>query len=88
MLQEKGNKPNGQPEYIILKDEGLQELEEAEDGDGYVEDVVQGLCVYVLDLGVYVSEHHAGRLSKFLLKDGDYKHTYFTREVIIHTQSA
>ncbi len=40
-LQEKGNKPDGQPEYIILEEEGLQELEEAEDDDGYVEDVVR-----------------------------------------------
>ncbi len=39
-LREKGNKPDGQPEYIIFEDEGPLELEEAEDDDGYVEDVV------------------------------------------------
>ncbi len=45
-LQEKGNKPHGQPEYIILEDEGPPELEEAEDDDGYVEDVIRGpMCL-------------------------------------------
>ncbi len=39
-LQEKGNKPDGQPEYIILEKEGPPELEEADDDDGYVRDVV------------------------------------------------
>ena len=59
-----------------------------EDDDGYVKDVLRGPCVYVPDLGVYVSEHRAGRLCKFLPKHGDYERTYFTREVIIRTQSA
>ena len=49
-LQEKGNKPDGQPEYIILEEEGQPELEEAEDDDGCVKDVLQGPCVYVPDL--------------------------------------
>ncbi len=40
LLQEKGNKPDGQPEYIILENEGLPEHEKAKDDDGYVEDVV------------------------------------------------
>ncbi len=85
-LHEKGNKPDGQPEYIILEEEGLPEHEEVEDDDGYVKDVLQGPCVYVPDLGVYVSEHCAGRLCKFLLKHVDYEHTHFTREVICRTQ--
>ena len=80
-LHEKDNKPDGQPEYIILEEEGPPELEEAEDDDGYVKDVVRGPCVYVRELGVYVSEQRAGRLRKFLPKNGDYERTYFTREV-------
>ncbi len=79
--QEKGNKPDGEPEFVILEDEGPPELE-AED------DEVRGPCVYVQHLGVYVSEHRAGRLRKFLPKDGDYEQTYFTRKVIICTQYA
>ncbi len=84
-LQEKGNKPYGQPEYIILKEEGPLELEEAEDDDGHVKHVVRGPCVYVRELGVYVSEQRAGRLRNFFPKNGDYERTYFTREVISHT---
>ena len=84
-LQEKGNKPDGQPEYIILEEEGPSELVEDEDDDGYVQDLVRGPCVYVRELGVYVSEQRAGRLSKYLPKNGDYERTYFTREVISHT---
>ena len=84
-LQEKHNKPDGQPEYIILEEEGPPELVEDEDDDGYVQDLVRGPCVYVRELGVYVSEQRAGRLSKYLPKNGDYERTYFTREVISHT---
>ncbi len=39
-LQEKGNKPDGQPEYIILEEEGPPELEKAEDDDRHVKHVV------------------------------------------------
>jgi hypothetical protein len=87
-LQEKHNKPDGQPEYIILEEEGPSELVEDEDDDGYVQDLVRGPCVYVRKLGVYVSEHRPGRHRKFLPKHGDYERTYFTREVIIRTQFA
>ncbi len=38
--------------------------------------------MYVRELGVYVSDIH-----KFLPKNGDYKRTYFTREVVSHTES-
>ena len=41
--------------------------------------------MYVRELGVYVSEQRAGRLCKFLPKNGDYERTYFTREVSSHT---
>ncbi len=88
LLQAKGNKPDRKPDFIILEDEGPPELKEAEDEDGYVEVVVRGPCVYVPHLGVYVSEQRACRLHRFLPKDGDYKRTYFTREVIIRTQYA
>ena len=39
-LQEKGNKPDGAPDFIILEDEGPPELEEEEEDDCYVEDMI------------------------------------------------